>query len=94
MERVIKLRVVTPQGLLLETKCDSLVMPAADGGLIGVRYGHTKAIIALSNGKIKATLGGRIIAETSVPGGYARIDKDEAVIITEGVAPDNGRADA
>ena len=39
-------------------------------------------------------LGGRIIAETTVPGGYARIDKDEAVIITEGIAPDTGRADA
>ena len=94
MERVINLRGGTPQGVRLETTCDSLVMPAADGGLIGVRYGHTKAIIALSNGKIKAMLVGRIIADSSVPGGYVLIDKYEAVIITEGIAPDTGRADA
>lgn len=83
MERIIGLCVVSPQGTVLEAKCDSIVLPAADGGLIGVRYGHTKAVFALSAGKIKAMLGGRTVAELSIPGGYARIERDEVSVITE-----------
>lgn len=84
----LTLRIVTPQGVALEIACDSVSLPLADdqsgegGGSIGVRRGHAKAALALSQGSVSAHAGGKALASTAIEAGFASIENDTVTVIT------------
>lgn len=78
------LRIITPAGIALETACSSVLMPLADdkngkgGGSIGVRHGHIDAVMALSEGTVRA--GGLCV---DIGAGLASVENDTVTVICE-----------
>lgn len=89
------LRVLTPAGIVSETDCDSAVLTIPDGadgrggGLVGIRRDHAPAILALGEGSIRASLGGKPVLNVSVKGGYASVRDNVITVVTDG-AETNG----
>ena len=68
--------------------CDSVTLwmaPDTRGkgeGSIGIRKGHTEAVIALGNGPLTALLGGRTVFSGQTKGGFATVLNDVINVIT------------
>ena len=88
----LTLRVVTPQGVALETGCDSVTLPLADdasgqgGGSIGIRYGHLPALLSLGAGTVCAAMDGKTRSRLSVERGFALVERDSVSVISDSAA--------
>ena len=85
----LTLRIVTPEGALPSTGCDSVRLTVCDdgqgkgGGSYGIRPGHTKALFALDAGPIRAFLAGVQILSGRTGGGFATVDGDTVTAVVE-----------
>ena len=85
----IALRIITPAGIAYEGRCGSVTLPLADdssgagGGSIGIRRGHIRAAMALSEGDVCAHTGGTAPDTVRIAAGFASVDNDVVTVITE-----------
>lgn len=87
------LKVVTPRRLVVETEVEAVFLPTLEGQ-IGVLPGHRPLFVAIGKGKLIYREGG---SEESVAirGGYAQIQPEKVVVMTEaGEDDDSGDAAA
>lgn len=88
-KKSLLLRVLIPSGTLCETECDSVTLIASQdekeklGGSVGIRPGHTKAVISLDRSIIRASLEGKCVAEIMISGGFARVASDMVTVLTD-----------
>ena len=84
----LSLKIVTPEGDDRVIPCDSVTLwmaPDAKGkgeGSIGIRKGHTEAVIALGNGPLEAHLDGKSVFSARTEGGFATVLNDIVTVIT------------
>ncbi len=85
----LTLHIVTPVGAGGRIACDSIRLTLSDdesgrgGGSYGVRPGHTKALLALGEGKIEAYLAGETVLSGVGGEGFATIEKNSVTVVTE-----------
>ena len=82
--RCVRLRVVTPAGAVLDIRCDSVRLNAADeqgGGSLGIRHGHMPAMIVLERGRLTAFSEGEKIKDIGVGGGVATVSDDVVTVL-------------
>lgn len=81
------LRVVTPNGEAVTLTCDSIRLQTPDGtdgkngGWLGVRRGHTDALIALMAGDIQAWMEGRLLRTLHISDGFATVKNDVVTVM-------------
>lgn len=81
------LRVVTPTGETMSLTCDSVHMQTPDGadgkngGWIGIRRGHTDAMIALAAGNIRVLMEGQLLRTIHVSEGFASVSRDVVTVM-------------
>lgn len=92
----LTLVILTPEGERGRVQCDSVTLVARDnesgegGGSVGIRRGHLSAVIALEDGcPVKASSGGEAIAEYSVSGAFASVEKDVVTVVAQTVTERN-----
>ncbi len=92
------LSVAFPAGGGQSVPCDSVrfrVPDSADGkipgGLVGIRRGHTDALMAVDAGEVLAFSRGEEVLRVPVRGGLAMVTGDRVTILAEG--PADGQAD-
>ena len=96
----VTLRIVTPCGIALETGCDSVTLPLADGqggaggGSMGIRRGHVRAELALCAGCVRAVTGGAVQRSVSVAGGFALVADNAVTVVTDSAKIDSCAAAA
>ncbi len=89
MSEGIKLSIVTPNGETASVTCDSVRLNAQDdkngrkGGGLGIRRGHTSAMIALADGVVTALLGENVVLKAKVKSGFAAVAQDTVSILTD-----------
>ena len=80
---------IDTDGEQVRLECDSVSLVAADGadctggGSMGIRRGHTPAIVALGEGIIRVSLGGKTLYEAPLNGGLASVFEDNVTVVTE-----------
>lgn len=80
----VALSIVTPRGVAYSVCCDSVTLPLADGGGVGVRRGHIPAEMALMQGVVRATTNGAPLGNISIAGGFASVKNNIVTVITDG----------
>ena len=90
MEKEFVLSVITPDGKVAETVCDSVRFNIPDGedgrvksGSVGIRKGHLDSLMAVSAGKLSAHNGGAAVLECRVADGLAMVSGDRLDILTD-----------
>lgn len=84
----LTLKVVTPEGVDRTLECDSVSLwmaPDTKGrgeGSIGIRKGHTAAVIALGNGPVHAVLEERTVFSAATDGGFATVLNDTVTVVS------------
>ncbi len=87
----LHLKVVTPRRLLVETDVEAAFLPTLEGQ-IGVLPGHRPLFVGIGKGKlIFRESGGE--ESVAVQGGYAQIQPEKVVVMTE-VGEDDDSGDA
>jgi len=82
-----RLRVVTSDALLVETRADEAQIPTIDG-LIGVFPLHRPLVVALGRGTLSYRQGA-YEERFEIDGGYAEISPDSVLVFTETAAADS-----
>lgn len=77
----LHLKVVTPSRLLVEADVDSVSLPTLDGE-IGVWPGHRTLVVGIGRGTLSFRIGG-VEESVAVRGGYAQVEPDRVVVMTE-----------
>jgi F-type H+-transporting ATPase subunit epsilon len=86
--KAFDLKVVTPEGVKVEEKVESLVLPGREGSL-GAWGGHEPWLILLKPGAVSyLPHGGREWKSIEVGGGMAELGHDSAVVLAD---PPRGR---
>jgi F-type H+-transporting ATPase subunit epsilon len=85
---VIKLKVITPVRLLVEREVDFVGLPSLEGEL-GILPGHAPFFIGLGKGKLTYRAGDRS-ESFFVRGGYAQVQPEEVVVMTEAGGDESG----
>lgn len=87
----LHLKVVTPRRLLAETEVEAVFLPTLEGQ-IGVLPGHRPLFVGIGKGRLSYREGG---GEESfaIRGGYAQIQPEKVVVMTE-VGEDDDSGDA
>lgn len=80
MSEKLRLRVLSPYGVLTDTEADSVVLNASDGSL-GVHKGHTAALVLLKNGNVKYIINGESHS-MDTEGYIAEITADSVTLMT------------
>ncbi len=80
MSGKMRLRVLSPYGVLADTEADSVVLNATDGSL-GVHKGHTPALILLKNGSVKYMSEGQVY-NIDTEGYIAEVTPDSVTLMT------------
>jgi F-type H+-transporting ATPase subunit epsilon len=89
----IHLKVVTPRRLLVEEDVDAVFLPTLEGQ-IGVLPGHRPLFVGIGRGKL-AYRAGRDEESFAIQGGYAQVQPERVVVMTEvGEDDDAGNAPA
>ena len=82
----VKLELVTPSRLLLETETDMVVVPGGDGDF-GVLPGHAPLLSTLRPGTL-AIYDGEVVSERLfVAGGFAEVEDNRCVVLAEEAVP-------
>lgn len=77
----IHLKVVTPRRLLVEDDVDAVSLPSLEGEL-GVLPGHRPLFVGIGKGKLTYRAG-RDEESFAIQGGYAQVQPEKVVVITE-----------
>ena len=77
----IRLEVITPGRLLVDTDVDAVYLPSLEGEL-GILPGHRPLFVGIGRGRIRYVSGGDE-EEVSVQGGYAQVQPEKVVVMTE-----------
>lgn len=91
MEKTITLTLIVPDGQKTTCTCDALRFTIPDGqkkkngGSIGIHPGHTNALMAVTAGKVTATLAGQTVLSCTTGDGLAMVSGDEVTILTDRV---------
>jgi F-type H+-transporting ATPase subunit epsilon len=89
----IHLKVVTPRRLLVEDDVDTVSLPSLEGE-IGVLPGHRPLFVGIGRGKLTYRAG-RDEESFAIQGGYAQIQPERVVVMTEvGEDDDSGNSPA
>ena len=83
----IHLKVVTPRRLLVEADVEAVFLPTLEGE-IGVLPGHRPLFVGIGKGKLRHRSGGDE-ESIAIRGGYAQVQPEKVVVITE-VGEDDG----
>ncbi len=92
MDGPMTLRIRTPEGTAAEVSCDNVrffLRDGADGtggGFVGIQRGHAPAVLALGDGPIRASLGGRSVLRAHVGSGFASVQEDVITVLTDSAA--------
>ena len=84
----LTLRIVTPEAVDRTIECESITLwmaPDSRGkgeGSIGIRKGHTGAVIALGSGPIEAHLAGCTVFAARSEGGFATVLDDVVTVVS------------
>jgi len=82
----VKLELVTPSRLLLETETDMVVVPGGDGDF-GVLPGHAPLLSTLRPGTL-AIYDGEVVSERLfVAGGFVEVEDNRCVVLAEEAVP-------
>jgi F0F1-type ATP synthase epsilon subunit len=77
----LRLRVITPRRLLADAEAEFVSIPSLEGYL-GILPGHRSLVAGIGKGRISFRAGGGE-ESFSVRGGFARIEPDEVLVMTE-----------
>ena len=78
----MKLRILTPTGLVLETDCSEVLIPAA-GGALGIRGGHTELVVPLIAGQLLAKTANNEEVRYMLTAGSAEITAKILTVLVE-----------
>lgn len=81
MSNPLKLRVLSPHGVLLDTVARSVRLTAVDGS-IGIHRGHPTALIMLAHGKLEYIKDDATF-KTETNGVFAEVKDDVITVIAE-----------
>src|SRR3989344_8934666 len=81
MAKTIKLKIVTPEKILLEEEVEQVTLPTVEGE-ITVLPGHVPLISALKSGDIVAKKGDEFVP-MAVVGGFIEVKPDEVIILAD-----------
>ncbi len=77
----IRLEVITPGRLLVDTDVEAVYLPSLEGE-IGILPGHRPLFVGIGRGRVRYVSGGYEEA-VSVRGGYAQVQPEKVVVMTE-----------
>ena len=89
----LTLKIVTPKGSMPPVSCDSIRLTVCDdakgreGGSYGIRTGHTKALLSLDQGEIKAFRKGEEVFSGKGGCGFATVDRNIVTAVMEDFKP-------
>lgn len=89
MSKLLKLRIVTPVKEYNYENCESVRLCVSDGengkggGSYGIRKGHAKALLCLSEGEIYASCNGEKILEAVTSSGFATVENNMVSVIVD-----------
>ncbi|MEI8174476.1 MAG: ATP synthase F1 subunit epsilon [bacterium] len=86
MSKQLKLKIVTPERLVLEEMVDQVTIPGAEGEMT-ILPDHIPIITGLSSGDVVAVVGGEYVP-MAVVGGFVEIKKDKDGITEVAVLAD------
>ena len=84
----LTLKIVTPEGTDQTVDCESVILWMAGDhkgkgeGSIGIRKGHTDAVIALGNGPLQALSNGKSVFSAQTQGGFAMVSHNVITVVT------------
>lgn len=90
--RNMKFTLFTPHRRFPSVECDSVRLNIADSvkgkfsGSYGIRKGHAKAIFALAQGKISASLEGNEVFSAECGNGFAVVENDDIRVTVEEIS--------
>ncbi len=94
MEEMPLLLTVTTPDETRSVRCEaiSFIVPdSADsphaGGSVGIRRGHTDALMAVAAGRIVARADGAAVFEADIAPGFAVVRRDVVTVITDRITP-------
>ena len=79
----IRLKVISPQKLMVDEEVKEVSLPSLDGYL-GILPGHRPVFLSLAEGEIGYRLDGKKIS-LSIPGGYAEVLPDRVLAFVDSV---------
>ncbi|MDP6787296.1 MAG: ATP synthase F1 subunit epsilon [Rhodospirillales bacterium] len=82
----VKLELVTPSRLLLETETDMVVVPGGDGDF-GVLPGHAPLLSTLRPGTLAVYEDDAVSERLFVAGGFAEVGDNRCVVLAEEALP-------
>lgn len=92
MEMTILLTLIVPDGKKTCIRCDSVRFSVQDGvknknagGSVGIRPGHTDALMAVDAGQVMAGSAGKTVLQCTVDAGLAMVDRETVTILTDRV---------
>jgi F-type H+-transporting ATPase subunit epsilon len=77
----IRLEVITPGRLLVDADAEAVFLPSLEGE-IGILPGHRPLFVGIGSGRIRYVSGG-YEEVVSVRGGYAQVQPEKVVVMTE-----------
>ncbi|OIO18161.1 ATP synthase F1 subunit epsilon [Candidatus Kuenenbacteria bacterium CG11_big_fil_rev_8_21_14_0_20_37_9] len=90
-KRTIKIKIVTPERVVLEDTCTEVIIPTTTG-IIGVLARHTPLVSILKPGEIKLKNGGEITS-FAVSSGFVEVRPNSKVVILADTAEHAGEID-
>jgi F-type H+-transporting ATPase subunit epsilon len=88
----IHLRIITPRHLLAEADAESIALPTLEGE-IGVWPGHRPLFVAIGKGRVSFRNGSEE-GSFAVRGGYAHIQPEKVLVMTDVDEDDEGVGNA
>jgi F-type H+-transporting ATPase subunit epsilon len=82
----LHLKVVTPGGLVVEADVEAVSLPSLEGE-IGILPGHLPLFTGIGKGEVRWRTGAREQA-AAVRGGYAQVQPDGVVVMTDAAGDD------
>ncbi len=85
----LNLKILTPNGVSESVMCDSVHLNLSDddsergGGSYGIRQGHVKSMLLLSDGITTADKDGKRVLKAITGNGFAVVDKETVTVIVE-----------
>lgn len=93
-EKTFLLVLASPGATETAVRCDAVTFTVPDGakgkngGSVGIRPGHTNAMMALDEGKITARLEGQDVLSCTTSGGFAMVEGQRVTILSDGLQID------
>ncbi len=88
----LRLKIITPSRLLADAEAESVSIPSLEG-YIGILPGHRSLVVGIGKGRISFRAGGGE-KSFSVKGGFARVEPDEVLVMTEEAEDEAGGGSA